>query len=194
MVTKPYRSNSNRSAVSELVRRDSRTSNRSLYRSNSNLAAYDIPPIDRYGNSMFDPYSTSPSFDRYGPYGSSTMDDRYGPYMSSPMSDNRYETSPVAPLSFMEAEWNHLSGQPRPRLMRQNSSARGPMFNNYPPMIEEERESNLTSSAQGSIYELPTDGSSSKVNISKLEDNRATTPPEPPKRSPLRVVNGAAES
>lgn len=193
MVTKPYRSNSNRSAVSELVRHNSRTNNRSIYRRNSTLSPYDIPPVDRYGNSMFDPYSTSPSFDRYGPYGS-PMDDRYGPYLSSPMSDNRYETSPVAPISFMEAEWNHLSGQPRPRLMRQNSSARGPMFNNFPPMIEEERESNLTSSVQGSIYELPADGSSSRVDTSEPEDNRATTPPEPPKRSPLRVVNGAAES
>jgi hypothetical protein len=151
---------------------------------------------------MFDPYSSAAPFDRYGPYGSPPMDDRYGPYSTSPMSINRYDTSPVAPISFMEAEWNQLRGQ---QPMRQNSNPRRPMFNNYPSVIEEERESNVTSSVQGSLYELPVEGSSSKVSVRKSEDNKQasgrksedtkrTGTPEVPRRSPLRVVNGAAES
>jgi hypothetical protein len=193
MITKPYRSNSNRSAVLELVRHDSRMSNRSIHRSNSISDRYDVSPVDRYGNPVFDPYSTSPLFDRYGPYGSSPMD-RYGPYGTSPTSISRYDISPVAPLSFMEAEWNHLSGQPGTRPMRQSSASRRPIFNNYPSIIEEERESNVASSVQGSIYELPADGSSSKISVRRSEDNKRAGTPEVPRRSPLRVVNGAAES
>ena len=78
------------------------------------------------------------------------------------------------------------------------------MFNNYPSVIEEERESNVTSSVQGSIYELPVEGSSSKISVRRSEDNKRgsarrsedtkrTGTPEVPRRSPLRVVNGSPE-
>lgn len=78
------------------------------------------------------------------------------------------------------------------------------MFNHYPSVIEEERESVI--SGPGSPYELPVDGSVSKISVRRSEDNmkrasgrrseenKRTGTPEVSRRSPLRVVNGAPEN
>lgn len=203
LVTKmPYRSNSQRSGVSELVRNDSRLSMRTVNRSNSMSDRYDISPIDRYGNPMWDPYGPP---DRYAPYNTPPMDDRYGLYSTAPTKSHRYDpTGGVAPISFMEAEWNQLRGQ-QPLPMRQNSYSKSrPNFINYPSVIEEERESVSAASGPGSVYELGNDGNGSKTSVRRSEDNKGvsmrrsedkirTGTPDVPRRSPLRVVNGTPD-
>ncbi|TLD20080.1 hypothetical protein E2P81_ATG09150 [Venturia nashicola] len=203
LVTKmPYRSNSQRSGVSELARHDSRLSMRSVNRSNSLTDRYDVSPIDRFGNPMWDPYSPP---DRYGAYVSPPMDDRYGPYSTSTMNTHRYDPTGVAPISFMEAEWNQLRSQ---QPMRQNSYSKSrPNFINYPSVIQEERESVSATSGQSSVYELGNDGNASKTSVRRSEDNNnkgastrrsedklRTGTPDITRKSPLRVVNGAPEN
>ncbi|KAE9980806.1 hypothetical protein BLS_008238 [Venturia inaequalis] len=204
LVTKtPYRSNSQRSGVSELIRHDSRPSMRSVNRSRSNSMSdrYDVSPIDRYGNPMWDPYGPP---DRYGPYVAPPMDDRYGPYSASPMNTHRYDPTGVSPISYMEAEWNQLRGQ---QPMRQNSHSKSRAnFINYPSVIEEERESVSAASGPGSVYELGNDGNGSKTSVRRSEDNKGggsagrsedkmrTGTPDVTRKSPLRVVNGAPEN
>jgi len=76
------------------------------------------------------------------------------------------------------------------------------MFNQYPSMIEEERESYVTTSNRNSIYELSADQSPTKVNVKASEENRraakenrqASAQPESPsvpRKSPLKETSSS---